>query len=152
MRGLLIFSLLAVLIACSDDVYYEQSFDLAEGQWSYDDQATFAFEIEDVEDYFDLVLDLKHSADYVFENVYVQMHTTFPSGETVTDEVSLQLADALDQWEGQCNQSTCEVSILLQNRVRFKEVGEYELAIEQYNRQNPLPGIESLTLKIIALP
>ena len=151
MRKLVVFFLFIGLLACNDDVYYKQSYGVADGNWSYDESLTFIFEVNDTEAYYDLILDIEHDIEYLYENVYVKIHTTFPSGEKVTDQVSLQLADALDQWEGKCSGSSCKVSILLQNRIFFKEAGTHKIEIEQYNRVDPLIGIEELTLKIVEL-
>ena len=119
--------------------------------WEYKDQKIFEIEISDDSTYYDLILDVNHSIEYSFENIYVNVHTTFPSGEKTTDKVSLQLTDDLDQWQGKCNNSACNVSILLQERVYFKELGKYTIAFEQFNRRNPLIGIQSLTLKLLKL-
>ncbi|GLR19796.1 gliding motility lipoprotein GldH [Portibacter lacus] len=149
MRKWIGFSLLVFLIACNNDVYYKQSYAIPSSGWEYDTPATFEFNVDDLETYFDLILDVDHSIDYVYENTYVKIHTTFPSGEKITDQVSLQLADDLDQWEGKCSGTNCTVSILLQNRVFFKEAGKHIIEIEQFNRVEPLMGINSLELKIV---
>jgi gliding motility-associated lipoprotein GldH len=139
------------MIACNDNVYYKQSIDIEDAAWPYGKILDFEFEITDTSAYYDLVLDVKHDIDFTYENTYVKIKTLFPSGEEVTDQVSLQLADELDQWEGDCSGNSCTVSILLQNEVFFKEAGSYKLAIEQFNRVDPLEGIESMELKIISV-
>jgi len=148
-RRIIIVSILAFCLACEQGVYFEQSFLIPEGQWNYEEVAQFDFVVDSPETYFDLVLEVEHSPEYTYENTYVKIHTLFPDGEEVTDEVSLQLADGLDQWEGQCNSSSCNVTILLQEKVRFADAGKHQIRIEQYNRENPLTGIHQLRLKII---
>jgi gliding motility-associated lipoprotein GldH len=139
------------MIACNDNVYYKQSITIEDAAWSYGEVLDFEFDIKDTSAYYDLVLDVKHDVDFVYENIYVKINTIFPSGSQVADEVSLQLADELDQWEGNCSGSWCTVSILLQNRVFFKEAGGHKLSIEQFNRLDPLIGIQSMELKILSI-
>lgn len=139
------------IFSCDDDVYYKQAIDIENAAWSYSEILDFEFEIRDTSAYFDLVLDVKHDVDFTYENTYVKITTVFPSGEQVTDQVSLQLADELDQWEGDCSGNLCRVSIILQNNVFFKEAGSYKLAVEQFNRVDPLQGIQSMELKIISV-
>lgn len=145
------FAVLLLLNACSKAAYYEQSISLPENGWAYDDLKQFEIEITDNEKFFDLILDISHSPSFGFENLYVKVLTIFPTGEEIEDKVSLQLADELDQWEGKCNAVECTVSILLQNKIYFKDKGKHLISFEQYNREDPLPGINSLTLKVIEL-
>ena len=139
------------MIACNESAYYKQSIEITEGSWAFENPVNFEIDIDDIESYFDLILDVDHSPEYSYENLYVNIHTTFPSGEKVTDLVSLQLTDNLDQWEGKCNANQCTVSILLQNRVYFKEKGKHTISIEQYNRENPIEGVMALTMKMLAI-
>lgn len=148
MRILLSLSFIFLFLACSDSAYFSKSYTFEGGQWLSEEQATFTFTVSDSSTYYDLILEVDHSPDYTYENVYVKINTSFPSGEEVSDQVSLQLADDLDQWQGECNKTCCTVPILLQNRVRFKESGEYSIAIEQYNRVDPLEGINKLTFRV----
>ncbi len=148
MRLVTIFSLVFLLFACSEDLHYEQSVSIEESAWSYEDLISYSFEVADSEKTYDILLEVNHSPEFTYENFYVNIHTTFPSGEKVSDQVSIQLADELDQWQGRCSGSNCRTVILLQNKVKFKEVGRHEIQIEQYNRQDPLIGIHNLTLKI----
>ncbi len=137
-----------LLIACNSSVYYEQSINFPDGVWQYDNVANFEFEIQDTEQRFDLILDVNHSVDYRFENNYVKIHTSFPEGNKTEDQLSLELTDNLDQWQGECNSKRCVASILLQENVYFKVAGKYQIGIEQFNRVDSLSGMNSLTLKL----
>lgn len=140
---------LLVVIACGKKPFYEQSQSISESGWEYGNRIDFSFDIDNTDSKYDLLLDVRHDLEYTYENTYVRIHTTFPNGETITDQVSLQLADEYDQWEGTCKGDKCTVTIVLQSNVKFKEKGAYKIEIEQYNRENPLPGIEKMTLKIV---
>lgn len=148
MKKIIFFFFCISLFACSEDLYFAQSVQLDDGMWSYDEKVVFDFEVNDTLVYYDLMLDIEHDVEYTYENIYVKIHTSFPTGEKVSDEVSLQLADQLDQWQGKCSGTSCKVSILLQNRIFFKDLGQHKIEIEQFNRIDPLVGINELTLKI----
>ncbi len=151
MKIILLFFAILSFSACNSNIYYKQTSTIADHKWDQSDLKNFEFEIDNNEAYYDLILEIDHSVDFKFENIYVNINTLFPNGEEVKDEVSLQLADHLDQWQGKCNSKNCVTSILLQNNVYFKEKGNHKITIEQYNRENPLEGINSLTLKIVEL-
>ncbi len=151
MKYLWLFTFLLLEVSCEKAPYFQQSLEIPQSQWKYDDLKDFSIDITDIDQYYDLVLDVNHATDYSYENIYVKIHTTFPSGEEVSDEVSFQLADDLDQWEGTCKNEICNVSILLRNRIYFDEVGIHKISIEQFNRVDPLEGINKLTMKLILL-
>lgn len=139
-------------VACNSNIFYEQNHSFEDGKWLYDEAADFSFSVPDTVAHYDLVLEVIHDPSFTYENIYVKIHTTFPAGNKITDEVSLQLADHLDQWEGKCKGKKCKVNLLLQSDVYFKAAGEHKISIEQYNRVDPLEKINGLTLKILSLP
>ena len=109
---------------------------------------SFDFTVEDTLRKYDLMLDVAHSGDYGFQNLYVQFHTTYPSGEKKSQTVSLELANKSGIWNGECGGNECTVEIPLQVNASFKELGIHNISIEQYMRKNPLTGIKKMTLKI----
>jgi gliding motility-associated lipoprotein GldH len=149
LQKLLIISVFSLLLAsCSDDLVYEKTLDVPGEAWRYEDTLKFDFDIADTTQLYALFLNVTHAGDYSFQNLYVQFHTTFPSGKTDTKLVSLELAAATGVWNGQCRGNECEVGIPLQAKTRFREAGKHTLAVEQYMRTNPLPGLKSMSLKI----
>jgi gliding motility-associated lipoprotein GldH len=133
---------------CGDDFIYKQELEIPNQSWAYDDTLKFDFTIEDTTKIYSLLLDVHHSAEYGFQNLYVQFHTHFPSGKTEKQVVSLELAKQSGVWNGDCGGNSCTVEIPLQEKALFQETGRYTLAIEQYMRQSPLPGVKSMELKI----
>ena len=137
-----------ILSAGCDDYIFEKKIEINKSQWDYEDIVNFDFVIEDTLKKYDLVLEVEHAEDYGFQNLYVQFHTTYPSGEKETQMVSLELSRKSGIWNGECSGNTCEVEIPLQINAHFKEPGNHSIAVEQYMRKNPLPGIKSMELKI----
>lgn len=148
MRKLIFASSLLILLSCNSNIFYEQTVAFPENIWQYENVAHFEFNIQDTTRRYDLILDVDHSVDFRFENNYVKIHTTFPEGNKTEDQVSLELTDNLDQWQGDCNSKKCVVSILLQENVYFNQTGLYQIDIEQYNRVDSLTGMNSLTLML----
>lgn len=152
LQKLLIASVVTLLLAsCSQDLVYEKTLDIPSDAWRYEDTLKFEFDIADTTKLYALSLDVAHAGDYGFQNLYVQFHTVFPSGKTETKLVSLELAAPTGVWNGSCSGNECRVRIPLQAKARFKETGRYTLAIEQYMRQNSLPGINSMSLMVRTL-
>jgi gliding motility-associated lipoprotein GldH len=145
---LVLFSFCLLVASCGDDVIYDKTLDIPGESWAYGDTLKFDFEIADTAKTYSLLLDVTHAGDYGFQNLYVQFHTIFPSGKKETQLVSLELAAPTGIWNGECSGNECSVEIPLQSKAIFKEKGKHTLALEQYMRQNPLPGLKNMTLKI----
>ncbi|MFQ5446039.1 MAG: gliding motility lipoprotein GldH [Saprospiraceae bacterium] len=152
MRFTNFFSLLTVgcflFAGCSDDFIYDEQVDIPGQSWAYEDTLTFDFTIGDITKIYSLTLDVNHSIDYGFQNLYVQFHTRYPSGKTETQVVSLELAKKSGIWNGDCGGQWCIAEIALQPKAIFEEAGVHQIKIEQYMRKSPLPGLKSMELKI----
>ncbi len=134
--------------ACGDDFLYEKNIPVESASWAYEDTLTFDFNIDDSTKIYSLLLEVSHSPDFGFQNLYVQMHTRYPSGKEDKQVLSLELASQSGVWNGKCGGKKCTLEIPLLSDVTFPETGKYSLAIEQYMRQSPLPGILGMALKI----
>lgn len=140
-----------LLTACGENLLFEKTLEISESGWTYEQPVSFDFSVQDTTQRYDIVLDVGHSVEFGFQNLYVQIHTTFPSKEIKSQVLSLELAGASGIWNGDCGSDICHAEIPLQKNVLFPEVGNYQIKAEQYMRKSPLPGLEDMTLKIKVL-
>jgi len=147
-------ALLAILLfvvllsSCGSEAIYEKTSEISDGEWFYSDTLTYEVTIDDTLSIYNLYLDLEHSREYPFENMYVRIHTSFPSGESLSKQVSLELANEAGIWIGDCGGEVCNTTIPIQMGAYFNQTGTYSFKLEQYMRRNPLPGVNSITLRI----
>ena len=134
--------------SCQPDYYYEHQFDIADQQWTYKDTVDFELEILDTTRIYNLYLDLQHGLSYPHQNMYVLIHTTFPTGVRKTQQVSLEMADKTGNWFGKCSSEYCDLRIDLQKGAFFNLPGQYVFTLEQYMRLDPLPGVKSIALRV----
>lgn len=118
------------------------------GAWSYSEPASFSFDINDVSNKYNLYLDIDHSTDFPFENLYVRIHTKFPDQTSVSDTLSIQMIGNLGNWIGNCNGSNCDLKVFLQEQIKFKAAGAYTIQIEQFTRSEQLNGVNSISFSI----
>ena len=135
------------MAGCGPNFIYEQEQAVEENTWEYAQPVQFPFDISDTLALYNLYLDVEHNTSYPFQNMYVQMHTTQPSGKKISDIVSLELADKAGVWHGNCGGEWCDLRIHIQKNAYFNEVGTYQLTINPYMRQDSLP-VRSLALRI----
>jgi gliding motility-associated lipoprotein GldH len=136
--------------ACGSGYTYEEYRQFpAEAGWTYADSVSFDFAISDTNQVYDLHFFVDHAADFGNQNLYVRFHTLFPGGERLTETVSLELADRFGRWEGDCSGETCRVDIPIQQGAYFNRAGAYTLRVEQYSRQDSLPGISGVGFALV---
>lgn len=148
MRVVLIFLSISLLAACGQPTLVDHQIDIPDKGWTYADTLRWDFEVADTNAIYDLLLTIEHGTDFRYQNCYVQFHTLFPQGEVLTEKVSLELQTQVGQWLGDCGSSDCELTIPIQQNAFFNQSGKYAILMEQYMRQDSLPGIESFNLRI----
>ncbi len=137
-----------VFSACSPGTLVKESQDVQDGVWTYADSLQFQVAIEDTSRLYDISLLVKHDKSYAYQNLYVKVHTRFPSGKILSPSVSLEVADKSGQWLGKGSGKTCRVEIPIQQNAYFEEKGVYTFTLEQYMRVDSLPGIRSIGLHV----
>lgn len=147
MRYILLFSVI-FLVGCGPEVLFEESHSVGE-EWSYDETMDFEIDIVDTTELYNLEFILDHKTDYTYQNIYVNISTTYPGGKQISDEVSLQLANKRGQFVGKCNGETCKATIVLQEKFKFQLLGKHTISIAQHSRKNSLDGISKGALKLI---
>ncbi|MCB0631119.1 MAG: gliding motility lipoprotein GldH [Lewinella sp.] len=140
--GTLIFS------ACGPDYLYEHDYEIPGGEWTYADRLEFPFEIDDTSRIYNLWLEIGFNTDYKYQNLYTRVHTRFPSGETLEEPLSIELADKLGRWYGDCNNSYCTLRVPIQQGAFFNQPGAYQITLEQFMRQDPVRGIRNIGFQV----
>jgi len=100
---------------------------------------------------YNLHLLVTHSKEYDYENVYMKIHTKFPTKDKREEQITIQLANKRGEWEGKCNSSSCTVKVFLLESFKFPEKGDYTFSFEQFTRDSELVGIEKLHLQLFPM-
>lgn len=149
LSGLLIFfSLSFLLFSCGENYVFEKKISIPEDVWTYSDSLIFKFSIADTNKIYDLYLDISHHPSYAYQNLYTKIHTVFPQGNRLRTELSLELANKGGVWYGDCSSESCLLSIPIQQKAYFNQMGDHKIILEQYMRKDSVPGIQEFTLKL----
>ncbi len=143
---LLSFALIFSLSACGPSWVYEENLELPTSGWSYNDTLHFNINVTDTLARYNLFLLFAHQTSFPFQNLYLQIHTQYPSGQKMKDRLSIDLMSKDGQWHGKCQNDQCKLMVSLQEGLYFNQIGTHLISIEQYTRQNPLFGILSAGL------
>ncbi len=140
MRNYLVFCFIVCLASCGP--HPEVSIHRKVSRpWTYDQHMIFPLKIEDTTSVYEMVLDLDHSEDYEYQNLYVKIITSFPDGTSTDDVVSLNLTDGMGSFKGECHSKKCKTPILLHDKFKVKIPGTYTLTIYQHSRKDSLDGV-----------
>jgi gliding motility-associated lipoprotein GldH len=150
MRAIIFLACCLLLVACSQDYILNKKYDIVNNNWTYADSLRFEFEIKDTTALHNLVLNVKHTTNFSYQNLYTRIHTQFPDGQRLSKPVSLELADKTGAWQGDCNSKSCTLEIPIQENTYFNQVGNYEIIVEQFMRDSIVGGIQALGLKVTA--
>src|SRR5687767_3087256 len=133
-----------LISACQQDTILSTKFNTVEGQWTATDSMSVQFVVDDTSQVYDMEMNVVHAENYGYQNLYVRIFTTFPSGEKQSSVTSLELAEKDGKWSGDCGGGTCEITLPLQQHFTFPEPGTYSWRIEPFMRIDTIEGVESI--------
>ena len=136
------------LFSCGSDYILNEKKEIPNQQWTYSDSLSFTMEVIDTAKKYNFYLDIEHLTEYSFQNVYIRLHSIFPDGKRVTEQISLELMNKNGRWKGDCNSEECNFRMPINEGAFFGQKGKHTFVIEQFMRKNPLEGIQSVALRI----
>lgn len=148
MKNITFLFLVITLFSCQQDYIINKTKVIDNAVWNYDNIISFNMEIDDIESLYNLHLIIQHSEEYSYENIYMKIHTQFPSITEKEEQITVQLADRRGDWIGKCNGGSCKIKVFLLEGFKFPEEGQYSFDFEQFTREEGLDAIESLQLQL----
>lgn len=152
LRLLSLFLFVATVTACSENFVFSAEQSVPAAEWKYADTLGFSIPIADTTKRYNLYLDIQHTASYAYQNIYLNVTTQYPSGKVVSELLPIDFADKTGHWFGDCDMDKCELRVNIQRNAFFNEMGTHRIIFEQYLRENPLSGIQSLALRMEEVP
>ena len=106
--------------------------------WQQDSVLTWDVDITDSLAVYDVVLSVRHTVDYPFQNIWLFVE----NGQTgSTDTLEYYLADQRGRWLGNGFGDRKEMPCLVAQGVRFAHPGTYRYAVRQGMRAETLLGV-----------
>lgn len=130
---------------------YEKNLEVPGHEWAYDYKPSFDIKIqpEDTAYLYNICVNIRHTDAYPYSNIWVLVGTQYP-GDSIAKEqrVELPLADVTGKWAGSGLDDIYEHRIFIQQNAIFNKPGTYKFTFEQNMRQNPLPHVMNVGLRI----
>lgn len=156
-RGAKIFSYFYIGLAfalitasCQTIDLYEKVEAIPAHQWQYGFKPSFNFTIKDTAAAYQLYLILRHNNKYAYNNIWLKLSVKGPADTLQTVNLDLPLANK-EGWltKGMDDVFEHRIAFALDpQRFAFRKPGEYSFTLEQIMRDNPLPNVMNVGLRI----
>ena len=138
------------IFGCSEPPVLAETRDIDLAGWESAESAVFHWDIQDTLRRHDVLLDIRHSQTYPYSNLYVFLTYRFPNGKSRVDTVECTLADEHGRWRGSGFGDLVDQRFMLNEGVRFPVKGRYGLEVQHGMRQDPLPSVANVGLRLEA--
>ena len=130
---------------------FEKDIQIPGQEWesSFKPQVKFELKAADTASLYDIVLVLRHTDGYNFNNLWIQGSVQEPGDSAARSErYDLTLGTNEKGWLGSGMDDVFEHRILLQPRTKFNKPGIYSFTIEQIMRQDPLKHVLNVGVRV----
>jgi gliding motility-associated lipoprotein GldH len=129
---------------------YEKNLEIPGHEWSYGHKPVFEVTLlpQDTVYLYNIFVNVRHKDSYPYSNIWLVVNTQFPEGQPIPQRVELPLADMSGKWLGSGLDDIYEHQIPIQQKAILNKPGTYRFTFEQNMRQNPLPDIMNVGLRI----
>jgi len=141
-------SLALLFAACDENRLYEEYKAIPGKTWDRNNKISFETNIEDTAQVYNVYINVRHTGDYAYSNLYIFLTTTFPDGTQVRDTLNCTLQDETGRWMGEGLGDLWDNHIVFKPLVKFSRRGKYVFEYEQAMRQEKLEGIADVGLRI----
>ena len=142
---------MAWLTGCNDSSVYESYHSPDISGWHADSIAAFSVPITDLQQKYDLFVQVRNNNDYANSNLWLFIETTSPSGKVVNDTLECLMANQKGEWLGRGWGSLYFIHFPFQQQIRFGETGNYTFAIRHGMRASHIKGIHDIGLRVEAV-
>ncbi|MBE2247128.1 MAG: gliding motility lipoprotein GldH [Candidatus Competibacteraceae bacterium] len=141
---------LIILNACDSKKIYEKYESIPDGIWDADMPVVFEFDINDTLQPCNVYMQFRNHSQYPYQNLYIFLTTTFPSGQIAQDTMEFYFSDQKGKPLGDCSSDICTNRFMIMNAIRFPMQGHYMFQIHQAMRRddNKLTDILDVGMRI----
>jgi gliding motility-associated lipoprotein GldH len=146
---LLVVLMTTILTSCQDQsAIVDTNIELDKHNWSYTEKVKIPLSIDSAGLPCNLYLNLRHTSDYKYSNIFLLIHITGPDGKKATERREFKLALPDGEWLGSGSGNLYSYQILFKKDYKFPLKGKYIIELEQNMRDNPLDHITDAGIRV----
>jgi gliding motility-associated lipoprotein GldH len=139
---------IVTLQGCASNVVFEQNNPVNCHGWKMTDTLLYEVTVEDIQQKYDLSINIRHRDVYEFMNVYLNIETQMPNNRIKKEVISVPLCDDGGKWYGNCSGDICFQRVFLMKKLIFPATGKYVFRINQEMRTEELPNILDVGVRL----
>lgn len=146
----LVATVIVICTGCKKLDVFEKNVSIPNYQWKSSFVPGFDFEITDTAAQYNLRVVLRHTDAYRYNNIWLNVNGTMQKDTFIkAPHIELPLGSDEHGWEGTGMNDIWEVrKEITRGPVQFKKAGRYHFTIAQVMREDPLPNVMSIGLRI----
>ncbi len=137
--------MVVVLCGCSKSTVFQADVPIANGEWDRAFEPSFEITIDDTVSKHDVFIDVRHTGEYPFSDLFLFVDLKGPGGRAMRDTVECLLADPTGRWYGKglgfIFADRYQAKVLYKMNNRFPAAGNYSITLEQAMRTEKLSGV-----------
>ena len=139
-----------LLTACDPNRVFEQNTDFPSSSWDVQQKPAFTFAIADTAARYDVYLNVRYASAYSYYNLYLQASLVGPAGPIGPPMLHqlLLLDPKTGEPRGKGTGDIYDLQALAMPVQHFARPGNYALTLEQYMRQDQLPGLMAVGVRV----
>lgn len=135
-------------VSCNTKALFDNTKSIPGDVWNQYEKIKFEVPVADTYGSYKFYLNVRHTTDYRYANLYFFINTKFPDGTTARDTVECILARRDGKWLGKGLTGIKDNQVLLRTGLKFPVPGTYIFEFEQAMREEDLEGITDIGLRI----
>ena len=142
--------LLCGLTSCDPNRVFEQNTDFPKYSWDVQQKPAFTFAITDTTARYDVFFNVRYASAYGFYNLYLKHTLTGPAGPAGPPLLHqmLLMDPKTGEPKGSGTGDIYDIQLLALPNQHFAKAGNYTLTLEQYMRQDQLPGLMAVGVRV----
>jgi gliding motility-associated lipoprotein GldH len=140
--------MILILSSCDKNRIYEKNISVEKYSWDSKFVPSFTVEIKDTSVLYNLYINVRHAEFYPYQNIWLLVSTGFPDSTVSSKRIEIMLANKEGKWFGEGLGDIWDYRTLIQENAFFTTPGNYTFTLTQNMRQDPLPGIMSIGVRI----
>ena len=135
-------------LQCEYKNVYEKNERIPNSVWQSKNAMRFWYDVVDTTAVKNISVNLRHTGQFKYSNIFLFITTESPSGEQHRDTLEFTLANNQGKWFGRGLGDLLDIRMLFRNHVKFSQSGRYYFIIEQAMRDEKLEFVTDVGLRI----
>lgn len=136
-----------LLTACDRGLVWSEYQPVKNMAWHQDSAIVFSFPVRDIQTGYDLLVHIRHTERYPFQNMWLFTET---QGLIVhSDTIEFYLADERGRWLGNGRNGLYDMPVLYEENIHFPDTGTYTLSIRHGMRSEWLNGVSDVGIDLM---